>query len=179
MAKDGRERKRDKQLSDVDLKAAFLRAFADIPTPSHACREAGVTPAKYRQWMRDPEFQSMVRDAREFGVWGLYEVGWRMATGRFEEVLTHHGQVSTKKIADPETGKDKYVAVTVPKIFPAMTLAYLKAEMPERFGDKYTVDHQDNRPIHEIAEQLLAQARRKFMPDHALADEAANAEADE
>lgn len=118
-------------------KRAFLEAFAELGTVTHAAKAAGVDRSAPRRWAEsDEDFRAAWDAAQEQASDALEREARRRAIEGFEEPVVYQGQFTW--IEDDETGERR--PLTIRKYSDALLIFLLKGNRPAKFRDNSTVE---------------------------------------
>jgi hypothetical protein len=140
---------KDKDISTTDLgtykgysppdsirqpqKRAFLVAYAELGTVTHAAAEAGIHRASHYEWIEtDPAYADAFEDAKTAFADLLEREARRRAVDGVEEYVLHHGRF----LVDPETGKYLKKRTYSDRLMELM----LKAKRPDEYKERTSTE---------------------------------------
>lgn len=118
-------------------KAAFLAAFAQLGTVTHAAKAAGVDrSAPYRWASTDDEFREAWDEAQAQATDALEREARRRAIEGVEEPVIHQGMMTM--LEDPKTGEIR--PLTVRKYSDTLLIFLMKGANPAKYRDNSRVE---------------------------------------
>lgn len=147
----------------------FLKAYADCGVVKYACKLAGIHRSTYYEWRdRDEHFKVCLADAMNDATDTLELAAYQQAVLGMEEPAISAGQVvydyelilddKGKPMVD-DKGKPlmkRGNIVMIRKYSPQLLITLLKANMPEKYRDKASVDINGSIDITGARDSLLA-----------------------
>lgn len=119
----------------------FLHEFAIRANLTSACRAAGIDRSTAYDWQeRDEAFSFRYKQAEAEANDVLRAAIFQRAVQGVEKPLHYQGRVVQRKVIDPETGKDRYVDVTVREYSDTLLIFLAKARMPSEFRERASLD---------------------------------------
>lgn len=113
-------------------KRAFLAAYAELGTVTHAAQAAGVNRRIVYEWTDDPAFADAYEDAKTAFADLLEREARRRAVDGVEEYVLHHGRF----LVDPETGKYLKRRTYSDRLMELM----LKAKRPDEYKERTSTE---------------------------------------
>lgn len=141
----------------VANRAAFLAAFEVTGRIDKAAEAAGVSRGVHYQWLNDAEYAAAFEEAKQVAGGGLKDEARRRAV---EGLRRYKFTKSGKPILHPLTGEPYYEDVRSD----ALLTLLLKAQFPDEFKDRSSVDVGSNRLDKMSLDELRERARQMGIP---------------
>jgi hypothetical protein len=142
-------------------KRAFLAAFAVAWTVGKAAKASGISRHTVWEWTKsDPEFKQAFDDARLDAAESMEQEATRRATEGVRRLKFYKGQLIT--VLD-DSGK--VVPYVEHEFSDTLLIFRLKAELPEKYGDKVKVDQKS-----EVEMTLKGATTPLPSPEEAMAE---------
>lgn len=108
-------------------RAAFLAAYAKVGIIAQACRAASCDRGNVYEWMKEPEFKTLMDEAKEEACDALEAEATRRAMRGIDEPVFHQGR---------QCG-------TVRRYSDTLLIFLMKAAMPKKYGNRVDVTSGD------------------------------------
>lgn len=104
---------------------AFLSAYAECGTVTHAATAAGISRGSHYVWLGEPEYEAAYSLAHDYACQSLELEARRRAMAGWDEPVFHNGEVCGHKR----------------KFSDALLMFLMKGAMPDKYRDNVKLEH--------------------------------------
>lgn len=152
----------------VAKKAAFLAAYREMGVVPYAARVAGIARETAHRWRREDEaFSRQFAEARVDAVDKLEQEAMRRAVEGVDVPVIHAGQVAIAGVDSngnyASQGSPHAVGVaplTIKKYSDVLLIFLLKAAAPDKYRERYHLDHSDPDQAYDDFVAMVERAKR-------------------
>ena len=123
---------------------AFLAAFAQLASVTHAAEAAQINRREHYRWLPDPAYAEAFAEAQQIAIESLEREARRRAVEGVEEPVFHNGRVCG----------------TIRRYSDTLLIFLLKAAYPEKYRERVDVNAQVNVTV-DVADRLVRARERE------------------